>query len=389
MKQVLCIGRTLSAMAALLALSACTTLGVSQIPLLSETGIDSDATVGLPPGDVTPLPDPVTAPPQPRQFREFDLAQAVTAGELRFQSGDSIKVSVWGYPELDHTATVQPNGRVTLPLVGEVDAAGVTVGELRERITERLVPFTTVRTTELRPGDTLTMEVWQHPELRSTAIIEPGGTVTFPLAGSVQVVGRTVESVRKEVEQRLLQHLREVRVTVLPNFINRRVLHDFHVSVLPSRLEPRRVALIGEVNVQGLAEIKGSLRIVDALAQAQLRQMTAALNSVVVIRNPSSGTPQYRMIRLADFFEGRAPDQNIYLQNDDIVIVPRTAIAKIGDYVELFFTRTAPIFYWWSAMWQSTVDRQKAETVGLINDSLKRSLSDLTVTPTVSPTTAR
>ena len=69
--------------------------------------------------------------------------------------------------------------------------------------------------------------------------------------------------------------------------------------------------------------------------------------------------------------------------------VPRTAIAKIGDYVELFFTRTAPIFYWWSAMWQSTVDRQKAETVGLINDSLKRSLSDLTVTPTVSPTTAR
>lgn len=379
-------------MVSVLLLTGCSTIGGWQIPFFSKTGLDAEATVDSAPADLVPADlapanlsppsGPAATAPVPRQFREFDLAQAVIPGELHFQSGDTIKVHVWGYSELDHTANVQPNGRITLPLVGEVDAAGATVSELRERITERLNPFTTVRTAQLRPGDTLTMEVWQHPDLRNTAIIDPAGTVTFPLAGTVQVTGRSLENVRKEVEQRLLQHLREVRVTVLPNFINRRVLYDFQVSVLPSRLEPRRVAVIGDVNVQGLIEIRGSLRIVDALAQAQVRQLTAEINSIVVIRNPSSGSPQYRMIRMADFFDGRAPDQNIYLQNDDIVIVPRTMIAKVGDYIEMFFTRTAPVFYWWSAAWQSTVDRQKADTVRLINQSLERSLQSINVNPT-------
>lgn len=151
--------------------------------------------------------------------------------------------------------------------------------------------------------------------------------------------------------------------------------------MLASRIEPRRVAVIGEVNFQGLTEIKGSLRIVEALAQAQVRQTTTELNSVVVIRSPNAGSPQYRMIRLDDCFAGRAPDQNIYLGHDDIVIVPKTAIAKVGDFVELFFTRTAPVFNWWSAAWQASVAEKSAETTKLINESLSNSLISITTQP--------
>jgi polysaccharide export outer membrane protein len=313
------------------------------------------------------------------KFSEFELAKATSADELRFQSGDSIRVSIWGYPELDHTGAVQPNGKITLPLVGEVEAAGASVGELRQRITERLAAFTRISSTQLRPGDSLTMIVWQQNDLRHTATIEPDGTATFPLAGRFTAIGRDTEDIRKEVEGRMLLHLRDARVSLLPAFANRRVLYDHQVSVLAARIEPRRIAVIGEVNSQGLAEIKGSLRIVEALAQAQVRQTTAEMNSVVVIRSPNSGAPQYRMIRLDDYFAGRAPDQNIYLQHDDIVIVPKSAIAKVGDFVELFFTRTAPVFNWWAAAWQASVADKSAETTKLINESLNKSLLNISV----------
>ena len=312
---------------------------------------------------------------------EFDLAQATTAGELRLQPLDSIKVSVWGYPDLDHVAAVQPNGKITLPLAGEIDAAGATLGELRQRILERLKPFTQVTAPELRIGDTLVMEVWQHAELRATSVISPTGMVTFPLVGSIQAAGRTVEAIRIDAEQRLLPHLRAARVTILPTYNNRRVLYDPYVSVLAQQLEPRRVAVIGEVNVQGLMEIRGSLRLVDALARAQMRQVTAEPNSIVVIRDSASGSPQYRVFRINDFLDGSAPDQNIYLQNSDIVIVPKTFISRVGDFVEQFFARTSPVFTWWSALNQASVARDSAETVRLINESLQRSINAISISP--------
>ena len=290
-------------------------------------------------------------------------------------------MSVWGYPELDHVAVVQPNGTITLPLAGEIVAAGASVDELRRLVTDRLARFTKVATPELRPGDTLAIEVWQHNDLRRLSVIEPDGAVTFPLIGRIPSVGRALEDIRREAERRLAEHIRDPRVTILPVFNNRRVLQDHYVSVLAQLLQPRRVAVIGEVNIQGLAEIRGSLRVVEALAQSQLRQTTAELNSVVVIRRSASGAPQYRTIRLADYFDGRAPDQNIYLQHDDIVIVPKTLIARVGDFVEQFFTRTSPVFTWWSALHQASAARDSAETIRLINESLHRSLANIAINP--------
>ena len=371
----------------LLSLAGCGTTG---IPFLSQTGLNDSAAaksatnqnavaaVANAPAATAGKDDSAAV-----QVSEFGLDDSRAVGELRFESGDSVKVSVWGYPELDHTTTIQPNGKITLPLAGEVDAARTSAAELRQRIIDKLEPFSKAASSELRAGDSLAVEVWQHVELRHTAVIDPSGWVTFPLAGRFPAAGRPVEELRREVEKRLLEHLRDARVTLLPIYNNRRVLHDRHVSVLAQTLQPRRVALIGEVGVPGMTEIRGSLRLVEALAQAQMREKTVDLNSIIVIRNPEGRSPQYRMIRLADYFEGRAPDQNIFLQHHDIVVVPRTAIAKAGDFVEQFFSRTAPIFTWWSAMFQASVARDSADTTRLINESLTRSLNALTVSPVV------
>src|SRR3954465_6436567 len=62
---------------------------------------------------------PVQAAPAAKMSAaEFDQSDTNDSGEMRFQPGDTVKVAVWGYPELDHIAQVQANGSITVPLVG-------------------------------------------------------------------------------------------------------------------------------------------------------------------------------------------------------------------------------------------------------------------------------
>jgi polysaccharide export outer membrane protein len=55
---------------------------------------------------------------------------------------DEIEVLVWRCPELDQTVVVRPeDGMVTIPLIGDVKAAGLTPKELAEKISNRLAYY--------------------------------------------------------------------------------------------------------------------------------------------------------------------------------------------------------------------------------------------------------
>jgi polysaccharide export outer membrane protein len=54
---------------------------------------------------------------------------------------DVVRVTVWKDPNLSTDAAVRPDGTITLPLVGEIVAAGRTVAELHGKIVEQLSAF--------------------------------------------------------------------------------------------------------------------------------------------------------------------------------------------------------------------------------------------------------
>jgi polysaccharide export outer membrane protein len=54
---------------------------------------------------------------------------------------DVLDISVWKNPDLSRSVTVRPDGRISLPLIGDVKAAGLTPGALRESITKRLKEY--------------------------------------------------------------------------------------------------------------------------------------------------------------------------------------------------------------------------------------------------------
>jgi polysaccharide export outer membrane protein len=56
---------------------------------------------------------------------------------------DSIQVTVWKEPNLSTTLPVRPDGNISLPLVGDIQAAGFTPMQLAADITVRLKQFVT------------------------------------------------------------------------------------------------------------------------------------------------------------------------------------------------------------------------------------------------------
>jgi len=76
----------------------------------------------------TPTPTPVPTP--------LDLATAYQIGPE-----DVLEISVWKNPELSRTVPVRPDGKVSLPLVNDIKASGLTPTDLRDQVTAKLSEY--------------------------------------------------------------------------------------------------------------------------------------------------------------------------------------------------------------------------------------------------------
>lgn len=82
------------------------------------------------------------------------------ADDYRIGVDDMVQVSVWRNPELGITAPVRPDGKISVPLVGDVVAGGRTPGEVAQDVQQKLgtyvlEPQVTVILTELRSHEYL------------------------------------------------------------------------------------------------------------------------------------------------------------------------------------------------------------------------------------------
>ncbi|RYY77049.1 MAG: sugar ABC transporter substrate-binding protein [Gammaproteobacteria bacterium] len=58
--------------------------------------------------------------------------------EYRLGVGDSIEINVWRNADLSRSAQIRPDGKITLPLVGDIVAADLTAVQLSQNITNAL-----------------------------------------------------------------------------------------------------------------------------------------------------------------------------------------------------------------------------------------------------------
>lgn len=82
-------------------------------------------------------PPPAETPPPPSDPIAPAAVPAPT-GDYEVGPGDVIEVAVYGNDDLSRIPTVQTNGSISLPLLGEVQVAGLTIAEVQRKITNLL-----------------------------------------------------------------------------------------------------------------------------------------------------------------------------------------------------------------------------------------------------------
>jgi polysaccharide export outer membrane protein len=85
---------------------------------------------------------------------------ALSEGEYRIGVDDRVQVSVWRNPELSVTVPVRPDGMISVPLIGDVRAGGLTAVEVADLIKKKLSviirdPSVAVILTDLRSHEFL------------------------------------------------------------------------------------------------------------------------------------------------------------------------------------------------------------------------------------------
>lgn len=112
---------------------------------------------------------------------EQTVAPPATAEEpYRIGKEDVLDVSVWRDPDLSRTLPVRPDGFITLPMVGEVQAEGRTTVELEQEIAHRLEKYIQTPRVTVMVREVNSARVYVTGEVQ-----KPGA---FPLRGQVTVL---------------------------------------------------------------------------------------------------------------------------------------------------------------------------------------------------------
>lgn len=90
------------------------------------------------------------------------------------QPGDALEIFVWKEPELSREVLVRPDGRISFPLIQDMDASGMTPEELRSRVEELLSQYLSA------PNVTVIVTQINHYKIYVTGKVQNPQSFTLP-----------------------------------------------------------------------------------------------------------------------------------------------------------------------------------------------------------------
>ena len=170
----------------------------------------------------------------------------------------------------------------------------------------------------LHTGDVLGVTYRYSPEYDATATIQPDGYVDFPMLGELQLSGLTVDQARERILAKANTRLNDPDITV--------ILKEF---------EKPYYIVGGEVGTPGRYEIRGPLTALRAVEIAGGIRETGKANQVLLIHPISETDATTRLINIKKIMKKGDISEDAAIQPGDILIVPKTRLAKVEPYVKL------------------------------------------------------
>jgi polysaccharide export outer membrane protein len=238
---------------------------------------------------------------------------------------DVLEISVWGYPDLTRVVAVLPDGRISVPLVGAVVAAGLTVEQLTRALVRGFARY--IRDPQV------TVIVKEFRRVRAAVLGQVAKPGTYTLAPGARLLDllSAAGGLTETASMNDAQLLRAGRSPVTID-LERLLAGDPDVNVELKGGETlvvredlvNIVNVAGEVARPGRYRLRGEVRVLDALLMAGGLTEKASVTEARLVR-----AGQAQALGLDALLLRQDMSRNIRLQPGDTLLVPEETNNKI------------------------------------------------------------
>ena len=251
----------------------------------------------------------------------------------RIGSGDVLKLDVFSRPEVSGTHTVGPDGRITIPIMGDVFLNEFTREAALDTIYKRLQQYFT------KPLATLAIEQYTSNQVTVLGRVERAGVQKFShpptlaevlaSAGAMPILDKQATLTRCAI-MRGREKLIWVDLKALLNgdpAYNLRMKKGDIVFIPDS--SDTSVYVLGSVPKPGSYRLTPRMTVLDVLAQAGGPTEDAAPEQIGIYR---AGANKVEVIEFADLINV-ARRTNYALEDGDVIFIPKSKVADFGYFV--------------------------------------------------------
>lgn len=310
------------------------------LPAQTQSQIESEIQARTQAQQPQPGAEPALKPNPLQELRDFEPSGDE---EYRLGKGDNITVDFAGRPDMLAKLVIGPDGRITLPLAGDIMLDGLTRAEAAAAIEKALAPYYT------NMAVTVTVTLYTANRVVLLGAVDHPGTITFDgtptllealARGGVQAgpnkSGQTPEA--NEVPDRVAIYrgndkviwveLRKL-VETGSGMADLRLRRD-DVIYVPSEMD-RSISVLGEVQHPGPVPLTYNATIASILATAGGFTEHAGSKPHVQLIDPTTGSS--RTLSFNDYMNPLKASEN-QLKPGEIIFVPQSGFYHATYFLE-------------------------------------------------------
>ena len=246
---------------------------------------------------------------------------------------DILTIEVWKYPDMSGEVTVDYKGEIKFPPIKKMSVAGMTTFQLEEELTTALSkylidPVVFVKVKEFNSKRVIALgeiTTGMYSLKRRTTLVEFIGQIGGMKPNSDSFHIKLIPKDGKMAVYNLNELINDPRKSA-------EVTVSGGDTVYVPPLEINKVFVLGEVKNPSVINIKGTLSITEAIAQAGGFTQNAVKSSIIVIRG-ELGSQKGIRVNLNELLKRADVSQNIGLNPGDIVYVPKSFVADIERFL--------------------------------------------------------
>jgi len=174
----------------------------------------------------------------------------------------------------------------------------------------------------IQPGDQLDIKFFYNPEINETVTVRPDGKISLQLVDEVQAAGLKPSQLDDVLTEKYALELKKPVITI--------IVKSF---------EGQRVYVGGEVNQQREIKMPAGMTVLQAVFEAGGFKETASPENAVLIRQGANREPIPIQVDLKSAMYGQGDGANLALRPNDIVYIPKSAIAHANKWVNQYIER--------------------------------------------------